>query len=110
MVKKNFDGEMNRGFLQLVVLLMVEKEAYGYQLLKSIEDLDYNVEENTLYPLLRRLEKKGYVKSKWEVASDRPRKYYVITEEGKVIRGRLVAQWKLQNNVIVQLMEGKDSV
>ena len=57
-----FETEMNRGFLQILVLALLEKDMYGYSMVRTIKDLGYEVEENTLYPLLRRLEKNGWIK------------------------------------------------
>ena len=64
------ETEMKRGFLQLLVLVLLEKEAYGYAMVRAFRDLGYEVEENTLYPLLRRLEKL-------------PRAVKVMAREGK---------------------------
>src|SRR4030042_2966139 len=51
-----FETEMNRGFLQILVLAMLEKDMYGYSMVRTVRDLGSEVEENTLYRLLRRLE------------------------------------------------------
>ena len=75
--------EMNRGFLHILVLALLEKDMYGYAMVKHIETLGYKVEENTLYPLLRRLEKNGWIASKWDLTEDRPRKFYAITAAGR---------------------------
>jgi DNA-binding PadR family transcriptional regulator len=92
--------EMNRGFLQVLVLVLLEKNMYGYAMVKQLETRGYEVEENTLYPLLRRLEKKGLIKSKWDVSKDRPRKFYVITKEGRDVRARLLKIWQSQNEIL----------
>ncbi len=63
----SLETEMNRGFLHILVLALLEKDMYGYAMAKHIEGLGYKVEENTLYPLLRRLEKNGWITSKWEI-------------------------------------------
>ncbi len=78
----SFETEMNRGFLQVLVLVALERKMYGYGMIKLFEQTGYAVEENTLYPLLRRLEKNGWIKSEWDVGEDRPKKYYRITEAG----------------------------
>jgi DNA-binding PadR family transcriptional regulator len=69
---------------------MLEKDMYGYAMVRTIRDLGYEVEGNTLYPLLRRLEKNGWVKSKWDVSEDRPRKFYGITDAGRGLRTELL--------------------
>jgi PadR family transcriptional regulator, regulatory protein PadR len=106
----NFETEMNRGFLQILVLSLLEKEMYGYSMVRTIQDLGYAVEENTLYPLLRRLEKNGWVRSKWDVSEDRPRKFYAITDEGRALRTRLLAIWRQQDEILTHLMEEKSHV
>jgi len=103
-----FETEMNRGFLQLLVLLMLDEPAYGYGLLKLLRDRGYGTEENTLYPLLRRLEKDSLVTSAWEVTEDRPRKFYQITPQGDQLRGRLLSVWRRQQAVLNQLLEEKN--
>ena len=102
-----FETEMNRGFLQILVLLCLEKSMYGYRMLNSISKIGYKVEENTLYPLLRRLEGKGLISSKWEVSGNRPKKFYKITPEGKILRKKLLNIWKNQNNIIKKFNGGK---
>ena len=101
----NFETEMNRGFLQILVLALLEKDMYGYSMVRTISELGYAVEENTLYPLLRRLEKNGWVRSKWDVSEDRPRKFYGITEEGQSLRTQLLVIWKKQDEILKHLME-----
>ncbi len=76
----SIETEMKRGFLQLLVLVLLEKDAYGYAMVRAFRDLGYEVEENTLYPLLRRLEKRGLVQGKWELSEERPRKFYAVTD------------------------------
>ena len=102
-----FEIEMNRGFLQILVLLCLEKPMYGYRMLSTISKIGYKVEENTLYPLLRRLETKGLISSRWEISENRPKKFYKITPEGKILRKKLLKIWKNQNNIINKFNGGK---
>ncbi len=99
----SMETEMNRGFLQILVLALLEKDMYGYSMVKHIEGLGYKVEENTLYPLLRRLEKNGWITSKWDLGEDRPRKFYAITPEGRTLRAALLGVWKNQNRVLDEI-------
>jgi len=105
-----FETEMNRGFLQVLVLVLLEKDMYGYSMVKQLEGKGYKLEENTLYPLLRRLEKKGLIKSKWDISKDRPRKFYVITKDGRAVRTQLLAFWKQQNDVLDYLIKETENV
>ena len=95
--------EMNRGFLHILVLALLEKDMYGYAMVKHIETLGYKLEENTLYPLLRRLEKNGWIASKWDLTEDRPRKFYAITAAGRTLRAGLLEVWKNQNRVLDEI-------
>ncbi len=106
----NFETEMNRGFLQILVLALLENQMYGYSMVRTIRDLGYEVEENTLYPLLRRLEKNGWVKSKWDVSEERPRKFYAITDAGRGLRSELLGIWRKQNEILRNLMKEKTHV
>ena len=101
----HFEAEMNRGFLQVLVLAALEKSLYGYMMVKIFEKMGYVVEENTLYPLLRRLEKNGLIKSKWDVSEGRPKKFYIITEKGRSIRTKLLKIWDEQNQILNNLMK-----
>ena len=99
----SLETEMNRGFLHILVLSLLEKDMYGYSMVKLIEGLGYRVEENTLYPLLRRLEKNGWITSKWNLTEDRPRKFYAVTPAGRSLRAALLEVWKTQNRVLDQV-------
>ena len=107
----SLETEMNRGFLHILVLALLEKDTYGYAMAKHIEGLGYRVEENTLYPLLRRLEKSGSITSKWELGGeDRPRKFYAITPAGRALRAGLLEVWKNQNRILEKIMKENDDV
>ena len=100
-----FETEMNRGFLQILVLILLENNMYVYSTVKQLEEKGYSLEENTIYPLLRRLEKKGLIKGTWDVSGDRPRKFYIITNEGRSIRQQLLKIWNKQNELLTHLLE-----
>jgi PadR family transcriptional regulator PadR len=101
----SFETEMNRGFLQVLVLVALERKMYGYGMIKLFEQTGYAVEESTLYPLLRRLEKNGWIKSEWDVGEDRPKKYYVITDGGMSVRERALAIRAGQNEILEKMKE-----
>lgn len=102
------EAEMNRGFLQLLVLAATEQRTYGYHIVKQMKEIGYTIDENTLYPLLRRLEKNSWVRSEWEIHSDRPRKLYVITPSGKAVRDKALAIWRGQNTALLKMMEASN--
>jgi PadR family transcriptional regulator PadR len=104
------ETEMNRGFLQILVLALLEKDMYGYSMVKHIEGMGYRVEENTLYPLLRRLEKNGWIAGKWEVGEDRPRKFYSVTPAGRTVRTGLLEVWEKQNRILGRIRKENPDV
>ncbi len=101
----SLETEMNRGFLQILVLALLEKDMYGYSMVKQVESMGYRVEENTLYPLLRRLEKNGWIASKWDLGEDRPRKFYAITAKGRALRTSLLGIWKTQDRILDKIVK-----
>lgn len=85
--------ELRRGVIVLAVLSQLSGEQYGYSLLKSLADRGLEVDQGTLYPLLRRLESQGYLQSVWKLEEARPRRYYVISSEGKKLLPKLKEEW-----------------
>ncbi|RJX26694.1 MAG: PadR family transcriptional regulator [Acholeplasma sp.] len=86
--------ELKRGTQMLAVLSQLKTNQYGYSLLQALEEKGVSIEAGTLYPLLRRLESQNLLKSEWDTTESRPRKYYVLSEEGKEIYKELIAAWK----------------
>ena len=74
--------ELRRGTVVLACLALLEKPQYGYALLETLTAADVNVDGNTLYPLLRRLEKQGLLTSEWNTDESRPRKFYRVSPRG----------------------------
>jgi len=85
--------ELRRGVIVLAVLSQLGEEQYGYSLLKSLADRGLEVDQGTLYPLLRRLETQGYLQSVWKLEEARPRRYYVISSEGRKLLPKLKKEW-----------------
>ncbi len=109
-LSNNLLQELKRGTLTLSVLLMSGKPTYGYSLVTELQDAGINVEQNTLYPLLRRLESQGLLQSSWDTGESRPRKYYSITDDGRITVSRLGEEWRRINRVMSRMMneeEGK---
>lgn len=86
--------ELRRGTLVLSVLSQMGEAKYGYALVQSMEEKGVSIDPNTLYPLLRRLEKQGLLKSTWETCGSKPRKYYERTAYGDEIYEELKRQWE----------------
>jgi PadR family transcriptional regulator PadR len=106
----NLEIEMNRGFLQILVLMALEQKMYGYKMIKFFEQQGYTVEENTLYPILRRLERNGWVKSEWDVSGERAKKFYRISSQGRVVRGKALSIWSDQNDIFRRIIKENSHV
>lgn len=97
--------ELRRGTLILLVLSQLKEPMYGYNLVKILEDSNIPIEANTLYPLMRRLETQGLLKSEWETSGSKPRKYYVITEDGNIVLEKIKEHWINFSKNINSLLE-----
>jgi len=82
---KEVQVKLMKGLLDLIVLqLLHTKPMHGYQIITRIrKSFGVYFGPSTIYPLLNTLEKKGYVKSEWDMSNERPRKVYTLTTEGK---------------------------
>lgn len=99
--------ELRRGTLTLAVLSQLRYPQYGYSLVQLLESHGISIEQSTLYPLLRRLEKQGLLTSSWETPESRARKYYVLSEHGKWTFGQLKKEWEKTSEGLRTLMEGE---
>jgi DNA-binding PadR family transcriptional regulator len=98
--------ELKRGTLVLSVLSQLHNPEYGYSLVQKLEEKNATIEAGTLYPLLRRLEKQKLLTSEWDTSESRPRKFYVLSDEGKEVYHRLKGEWKsISKQLEVLLME-----
>ncbi|KXK49765.1 MAG: PadR-like family transcriptional regulator [Chloroflexi bacterium OLB13] len=85
--------ELRRGVIVLAVLAQLESASYGYSLIQRLAERGLEIEEGTLYPLLRRLEQQSLLTSDWDTSEARPRKYYRISEAGRTVLTTLSAEW-----------------
>lgn len=92
--------ELRRGTQILIVLSQLDDKEYGYSLLEKLDKNNLGIEAGTLYPLMRRLESQGLLESEWDTTLSRPRKYYVVSEEGKAVLNELLEEWKKINKEI----------
>ena len=91
---QNMVLELRRGVIVLAVLSQLGEEQYGYSLLKLLSDQGIDIDQGTLYPLLRRLESQELLQSDWRVVDDtRPRRYYVISPQGRAVLAQLKREW-----------------
>ena len=100
--------ELRRGSIVLSVLSQLERPEYGYSLVQLLEEKGMPVDAGTLYPLLRRLEKQGLLRSEWKTTGSKPRKYYLLTDDGERAYQTLSAIWrKIARNMEGLLIGGK---
>jgi DNA-binding PadR family transcriptional regulator len=85
--------ELRRGTVVLACLLILKQPNYGYALLDLLERSGFAVDANTLYPLLRRLEKQGLLSSDWNTDESRPRRFYRTNDTGAKLAATLVDDW-----------------
>jgi PadR family transcriptional regulator PadR len=99
--------ELRRGCLVLAVLAQLRQEHYGYTLRKSLAEAGLEIEESTLYPLLRRLETQGLLTSEWREEQRRNKRFYRLSVEGERILGLLLAEWNGIHDSLGRIVEGE---
>ncbi|MGM1017266.1 MAG: PadR family transcriptional regulator [Actinomycetota bacterium] len=95
--------ELRRGTVVLASLQLLRSAGYGYGLLEQLEGHGFSTDANTLYPLLRRLEKQGYLTSEWNTDEARPRKFYRTSDEGIRLADTLTQEWRALTGAIASL-------
>lgn len=102
--------ELRRGCLVLAVLAQLRAEHYGYTLRKALAESGLEIEESTLYPLLRRLETQGLLTSEWREEEKRNKRFYRLSGEGERILALLLVEWKGINESLTRIVEGEPVV
>jgi PadR family transcriptional regulator PadR len=114
--RRSIERELKRGSLELIVLhLLSPGEAYGYEIVSKLTaetNGALEVSDGTLYPVLYRLERAGFVAVRWETPQRGvPRKYYRLTEAGRQELALLTHEWttfaKAMTRLLRQDKEGK---
>jgi PadR family transcriptional regulator, regulatory protein PadR len=101
---ENLRLELRRGCLTLAVLAQLRREHYGYTLRKALATRGMEIDENTLYPLLRRLEAQGLLTSEWREEDKRNKRFYKLSPDGEEMFARLVKEWNDINTAISNLL------
>jgi len=107
-MEKKFENavlEIRRGTLLLCVLSQLDQPHYGYELVQILSSLGMDIDQNTLYPLLRRLEDQEILVSDWSVEGSRPRKYYSISEDGRNLFNKLTLEWKKISEIVTGMLD-----
>lgn len=101
---ENLRLELRRGCLILAVLAQLREEHYGYTLRKALAERGLEIEESTLYPLLRRLESQGLLVSEWREEDKRNKRFYRLSPEGAGVFDYLASEWKHINNAMENIL------
>ncbi|EIK44296.1 PadR-like family transcriptional regulator [Cellvibrio sp. BR] len=97
--------ELRRGILVLAVLGSLRQSHYGYSLRKQLQEAGIDIDEGTLYPLVRRLAEQGLLTSEWQQGEGRERRYYQLSPEGAELLASLGAEWQELNQHLAKILE-----
>ena len=86
--------ELRRGVLILAVLAELKQEHYGYSLRKNLSAKGLEIDEGTLYPLVRRLEKQALLTSEWRIEDNRKKRFYKLSKVGESTLSQLSEEWR----------------
>ena len=98
--------ELRRGSLILAVLGQLHREHYGYTLRKALAEAGVEIDEGALYPMLRRLETQGLLTSEWREEEKRNKRFYRLSEDGRLVLARLTKEWAGLNASIAEILKG----
>jgi len=101
---ENLRMELRRGSLIIAVLAQLREEHYGYALRKALADQGMEIEESTLYPLLRRLETQGLLESEWREEDKRNKRFYRLSKDGARILKQLLEEWNGLNSSLKRIV------
>ena len=102
---ENLRLELRRGCLTLAVLTQLRTERYGYTLRKALADDGLEIDESTLYPLLRRLETQGLLVSQWREEDKRNKRFYKLSPTGEQVLEQLLAEWQRINTSLSKILQ-----
>lgn len=110
----SISSDLIRGHINTIILrALYERDKYGYEIMNDIEEKShgqYSLKQPTLYSALKRLENQGYIKAYWktdEVSNGGRRKYFTLTESGKEITEKNLAEWKYSRTIIDSLISDR---
>ena len=101
---ENLRIELRSGCVIVAALAQLRTEHYGYTLRKALSEVGMDIEENTLYPLLRRLEGQGLLLSEWREEDKRRKRFYRLSPLGESILADLLEEWQGINRALNRLM------
>jgi PadR family transcriptional regulator PadR len=101
---ENLRNELRRGCLAVAVLVQLRRERYGYALRKALSEQGLAIDENTLYPLLRRLEMQGLLVSQWREEDKRNKRFYRLSPAGEEVLESLLTEWRQMNSALERII------
>jgi len=101
---ENLRLELRRGCLVVAALAQLRVEHYGYTLRKVLADHGLDIDENTLYPLLRRLETQGLLESEWREENKRNKRFYRLSADGERTLQLLLEEWRGINGALDRII------
>lgn len=106
-VAESLTLELRRGSLVLAVLAALRQEHYGYTLRKTLAEQGLEMEESTLYPLLRRLETQGLLTSEWREEEKRRKRFYRLSAAGEQVLAHLLAEYAGLTAALDRILAGE---
>ena len=100
---QNLRIELRSGCVIVAALAQLRVEHYGYTLRKALADTGMDIEESTLYPLLRRLESQGLLLSEWREENKRRKRFYRLSVKGRKMLEALLDEWDGINRAISRI-------
>jgi len=106
---ENTKAQMRKGVLEFCILkILSTKDKYSFEIIETLKKSKMLVVEGTLYPRLTRLKNGGLLEYRWEeTTSGPPRKYYSLTDEGRIVLEKLTGNWQSLTNSVNQLLKNK---
>lgn len=93
----------------MAVLAQLRTEHYGYTLKKELAEQGMDIDEGTLYPLLRRLESQGLLVSEWREEDKRNKRFYKLSAEGRNVLKLLLADWQELNTALARITRARSA-
>ncbi len=94
---------------RIILSVLAQHDSYGYEILQKVKELSggrIKWNEGSIYPVLKKMEAQGLVKSYWRMEeNERPRKYYILQEAGKVELQKEKDEWNVVNAMLSRLWE-----
>jgi len=103
-------SQLRRGVLEYCVLAQLQnEERYGFELVRTLASVEgMAVTEGTLYPLLARIRRDGLVVTSWrDSTAGPPRKYYAITDRGRMVLASFVEEWSKFRDGVDRILKGE---